>query len=56
MALRTVLGTNAMFFVICHLNLATALRLLDGLFHRIGHNVCIHDDFTIGVTAARPIV
>ena len=39
-----------MLFVICHLNLATALRLLDGLSHRIGHNVCIHDDFAIGVT------
>ena len=39
-----------MLFVICHLNLATALRLLDGLFHRIGHDICVHDDFAIGVT------
>ena len=39
-----------MLFVICHLNLATALRLLDGFFHRIGHNVGIHDDLAVGVT------
>ena len=44
------LGHNAMLFVICHLNLATALRLLDGFFHRIGHNVCIHDDLAVGIT------
>ena len=43
---------NAMLFVIGHLNLAAALRLLDGLFHRIGHNVCVHDDFAVGITGS----
>ena len=39
-----------MLFVICHLNLTTALRLLDGLFHRIGHNVRIHDDMSLRIS------
>ena len=39
-----------MLFVICHLNLAAALRLLDCFSHRIGHDVCIHNDFAVGIT------
>ena len=39
-----------MLFVVCHLNTTTTARLLDGLIHRVGNLIGIHDPPAVGVT------
>src|SRR4051812_36074459 len=43
-----------MSLVVLPLNLSTAIRLLDGLPHRIRHPVCVHDHVAIRMSRGSP--
>ena len=44
------LRSDAMFFIVCELQCASAACLVDGLLHRVGDFVGIHDDRAVEVT------